>query len=501
MGERRFIAIVSCVLAMAVVVSTPAAAVELRVDTPVLGQVREGYLSNETEAPIELWGDLGVSDIRHGTTLDVYFRLQEDFAQWEGESDFYAGVLRVPKAVPWLDVQLGRQIISQAPGTIYDADSGQIRVTPEGPLAFTVFGGQPRYWEPTYGAAVISQDEQIFGGAVRTTGLPGGTAGVSYLQQFRQGSVLQQLVSFTGTRSFNRLPGLPNLYGSFQLDATRPNIDQIRAGMQSFVLPPKLMLNLEGGYYKPQNGGNVVVTNLDKREDTIFQLFSVSEMLQFRGGARYNLTRTVSSFADVSYQRYQSVAGNYVNGYIWGAGVLYLPGGDGLEVVNVEYFGTDSAGGNVNGVRGSYENRVYDRILFRAMADVAYYEKPSNQFGTAVASLIGVGYILLPGLAAEVNFVANRNQLFTEDFRFGFFITYNARYRTKPAPDVGLRQSWNADQQRPWPWGLAEFGPAAWGPTADRWGSSPNSWGLSPSGWSAGPGAALDVQPNGGGNQ
>jgi hypothetical protein len=482
MTGGRCIAVVSCVLAATVLPQGLARAVELHADLPVLGQVRQGYLSNGTEAPIELFGDLGLSGLRHGTTLDTYFRLQEDFAQLEGETDFYSGVLRVPAAIPGLDAQLGRQIVSNAPTTIFDADAGQVGFTPDGsPVAFNVFGGAPRYFEPTTGVPEYSENQQIFGGNLRTTQLTNGAVSLGYLQQFVAGRELKQLVNATGTRSFLRWPGMPNLYGSFAYDADHQNIDQVRAGMQGYAWDPHLLVNFESSYYKPQDNGKVLIPNLNRREDPIFQVFSLSQELQFRGGTRYQITKTASAFADFSYQRYEELATAQtnapVNGYVWSAGMLFLPGGDGLEVLNLMYYGADegatNGGGFVDGIHASYENRVYDRILFRANADVAYYQKITNQDDTAVASLIGLDYILLPGLVAEVNFEANRNQLFNEDFRFGFFITYNARYQTAVTPGGGIQRTTPADQWRPWPWGLAEFGPASWTPKAAAWNAVP----------------------------
>ena len=135
----------------------------------------------------------------------------------------------------------------------------------------------------------------------------------------------------------------------------------------------------------------------------------------------------MSTYADLSYQRYEQSKSSYVNGYVWSTGLLYLPGGDGLEMVRAEYYGIDSGGGSVNGGKLAYENRVYENILFRANCNVGYYDKSTNQSGTAVASLIGIGYMFLPGLVGEVNFEANRNQFFPEDFRFGFFVTLQRR--------------------------------------------------------------------------
>jgi hypothetical protein len=479
MSARRCSAALAGALgaALSLLLVRPARGVELRTDLPVLGQVRngDGYMDGGAQAPIELYTDMGLSGLPRGITLDTYARLEEDFANYNGQADFYSGVLRMPAARPGLDVQLGRQIVSEVPLNIYDADSGQVRLSLGGPYSVSVFGGQPQYWEPTYSSPSLSQDEQIFGGSLRATPFQGGAYSIGFLQQNRQGREIKQLVTATGTRSFRTLPGLPNLYGNFAYDADRQNIDQVRVGTQSFVWRPQLLVNFESGYYKPQDNGKVLIPDINRREDPIFQLFSVSQMLQFRGGARYAVTPTVSAYGDLSYQRYEQLAantGSYVNGYVWSTGLLFLPGGDGLESVRTEYYGIDSGGGTVNGVRAYYENRVYERVLFRAKADVAYYEKATNQSDTVLASLIGLGYMLLPGLVAEVNFEANRNQLFPEDFRFGFFITYNARYQT----DDGLRdvqRSVAPEPRRPWPWGLAQFGPASWGTTPATWSGDP----------------------------
>ncbi|MGD9765927.1 MAG: hypothetical protein AB7V27_19745 [Candidatus Binatia bacterium] len=457
----------------------PARAINLRLEPSILGQVRDGngVLSGETEAPIELYGDFGVSGLPRGTTFDTYFRLEEDFSRLEGETDFFSGVLRVPSALPGLDLQLGRQVVAESPVGLWDADSGQVRVgLGESPFALTVFGGQPRYWEPTFGAPRLSQDEQIFGGTVRLLRQPGSALALGYLQQDRQGRELMQQITLSGARAFAKLPGFPSAYGNFAFDADHANIDQVRAGVQSFVWRPELMMNFESGYYKPQDGGRVVEQNLNRREDPIFQLFSVSELLQFRGGARYSITRTVSTFADLSYQRYQQLRESFINGYVWSAGLLYLPGGDGLEMVQLQYYGIDSGGGSVNGGRASYENRVYENILFRAMCDVAHYDKATNQSGVAIASRIGLGYMFLPGLVGELNFEANRNQLFPEDFRFGFFITYQGGYR----PDRGLSPQPIGGERRPWPWGPARFGPASWGPGSVAWNTQSS---MPSSGW------------------
>ena len=489
MGARCCIAILQCAVVLALVPAT-ARAIDLRAEPSILGQVRDGdgYHPGDTEVPVELYGDFGLSDLPLGATLDTYFRLEDDLANVnDSETDFFTGVLRVPAALPGLDLQLGRQIVAESPVGLWDADSGQVRVgVGQTPFSLTVFGGQPRYWEPIFSSPSQSQDEQIFGGSLRVAKYSGGALALGYLQQNRQGKELMQQVTLSGTRAFTTMPGVPSLYGNFAFDADHANIDQVRAGVQSFVWDPRLLINFEGGYYKPQDNGDVVIQNINRREDAIFQLFSVSEELQFRGGARYAITRTVSTYGDLSYQRYEQSKSSYVNGYVWSAGMLYLPGGDGLETVRAEYYGVNNGGGSVNGGKIGYENRVYENILFRVNCNVGYYDKITNQSGTAIASLIGVGYMFLPGLVGEVNFEANKNQFYPEDFRFGFFLSYSGGFSTRG----GFQQNAVGNQWRPWPWAPAQFGPASWGPAPATWSANPS---LPSSGWAASTFAAAEA--------
>jgi hypothetical protein len=411
-------------------ICVPAHAIELRNDLQLLGQVRNGDQSRQQEAPVDFYGDQGISGLRHGATVDTYYRLSHDFGLGQGPTEFYAGYLRVPGAVPGVDFTVGRQFLSETPGGVFVADAGKVRIDPGGPVAFTLFGGAPRYFEPTFSSASLSQDETIFGGSVRTTRWKSGYLSLGYLQQQRDDRVLRQLVTAAGARSFATMPGLPHVYGVFSFDADHQNIDQGTAGVDVFLSQPRLLLNLESSYYKPQDQGKRLVTDINRREDPIFQLFSLGEEVQFRGGLRYSLTRALSAYGDYSYQRYAKQASIFENGHVGKVGLSWQPGGDGLELVGVEYYVVDSGGGNVNGGRAYYENRVYDRIQFRTKIDVAYYEKESNQKDTAVSSLLGLGYVLASGLFCEVYMEGNRNQRFNEDFRFGFAVTYNGRLRT-----------------------------------------------------------------------
>lgn len=415
------------VVALACTLSGAARAVELRSDLSILGQVRDGDQSNQTETPTNLYGEMGAERVYKGIGAESYFRLERDFAQGTGTTDFYSGSVHIP--LQGVDVSLGRQVINEVPGGFFVADAGRIRINTGGPFMLTIFGGQPQYFEPTYSSPSLSQDEQIFGGSIRTTQLKNGSVSFGFLQQQRDGNTLRQLISTTLSQSFPQLPGLPNLYGSAAYDATRQNIYLGTIGVDTFLPMPRLSLNVEGGYYKPHDDGSRYYTDINRLQDPLFSMFSMSSMKQARSALRYAVTRSFSVYGEYSYQRYEQLPGNNLNGHVGSGGVVWLPGGDGLELVRGEYYAANSGGGTVNGVRAAYENRVYDRIVFRTKLDVSYYEKASNQNDTAVSGRIGVAYVLAKGLLAEVSFEGNANARFKDDLRFGFYLTYNLRYR------------------------------------------------------------------------
>jgi hypothetical protein len=307
-------------------------------------------------------------------------------------------------------------------------------------VAFTAFGGKPRYFDPEYSHDDLSDDEIIWGGNMRAARLLGAELSLGYLQFERQDKVLQQLISATASRSFADLPGLPRLYGSVAYDADHQNLDLGTAGVDLSVGQTGLQLNAEGSYYRPQDHeDDRPALDLNRREDPIYELFADSEMAQWRGGIRYALSPSLATFSDYSFQHYDHIKNDQAeNSHVASAGVLWLPNGDGLEVVRVEYYVLDTEDDRATGGKIFYESRVYDRLLMRTKLDVTKYDTAGNQGAFAVSSLLGIGYALAPNLSVEINLEANHNDRFDEDFRFGFFIDYNFRHaRGGDAPVKG----------------------------------------------------------------
>lgn len=432
----RYLGAVILAVWVALSASPQAGAEELRADLSALGQVREGDQTRETEAPNDFYGDLSLTGLPRGSRVDTFFRLERDFGIDDGASDFYAGSIRVPAGIPGVDMTLGRQFLNAGPAGVFIADGGNVRIDPGGPVGFTLFGGQARYFEPTFSSNLLSEDEVIFGGNMHLLRWRNTQLSLGYFQQERDSHTLRHLVTGTANRAFPALPGKPNFYGSVAYDAERYNLDLATAGMDVFWSGPRLRFNVEGGYYDPQDHSNPrPLKDPDLRVNPIFDLFSVDEMVQWRGGLSYAVCPTISAVADYSFQHYEQQKrdeqhGRQVeNSHLGSAGLVWLPGGDGLEVVRLEYYVVHGDGGDANGGKASYESRVYERLVFRSKIDVTGYETESNQGDVAVSGLLALGYVILPGLTWELNFEGNHNKRFDEDFRFGFLISYRARHR------------------------------------------------------------------------
>ncbi len=433
LGRRIGVALICGWAATAV----PARGVDLWGRFDLLGQTRDGYQTRDTQSPVDLYGNVGVNRLWHSSRAETFFRLEQDLATGDNAGDFYAGYAQVPNALPGVEATVGRQFLSEGPGGVFVADAGKVRIDQGWPVAFTLYGGAPQYFEPTYSAPIISQDEVIWGGNMRTTRWRGGQLTLGYQQWERDSKVLRQLVSTTAVQTFSSLPGLPKVYGTLAYDADRQNIDTANVGVDFFFRQPLLLFNLASTYYQPQDDTSVRY-DLDRQEDTTFQLFSDSELVQVRTGVRHPFSRALSVYGDFSYQTYDNAVRSRQNGYIAHAGVLWLPEGDGLETVQLAYYLADSHdGGNVNGASLFYENHVYERLSFRIGGDVAYYEKENNQSDWPIHTLTAIGYDLAPGLMGQLMFEANRNAFFDSDLRFGFQLTYNFRRRIPTAIDAG----------------------------------------------------------------
>lgn len=397
---------------------------ELDADLRFVGQVREGDLTRETESPVDFYPTVGLYDLPFGSSLMAFARAEYDFGTGDGTGDFYEGALHVPGVIPGARVIGGRQFLGEVPGGVYVADAGRVDIDPGWPVAFTLFGGVPRYFEPTFGSNIQSDDEVLFGGNVRASPLANSHLNLGYMQQNR-GREVRQLVTAAYRQGLPDLVGAPSLYGSFIFDADRQNIDLVSLGGDGFFLGRSLLVNVESSYYKPQDQGKQVQTDIDRREDAIFEVFSVSQLIQARSGVRYFFTPSLSGYGDYSFQYYEQLSDENVDSHIFKAGLQWLPYGDGLETVGLEYVMINGDQENLQGARAQYQNDVYERLSFRVNFGFDYYEKISNEKDTAISSLVGLGYDILPNLFCEVNIEANSNQRFDEDVRFGFQLAYN----------------------------------------------------------------------------
>jgi hypothetical protein len=218
---------------------------------------------------------------------------------------------------------------------------------------------------------------------------------------------------------------MPKFYGSLAYDANQNSVNRGQFGTQAILARPRLLGNFEFTYYKPDEHSERLMRNADRREDTIFSVISTSDQLQFAGTLHYLLTQSISTFANLGYQRYDNSDSVSTDGYVGGAGIHWLPEGDGLESVRLEYYVADSRGGTLNGGRLYYDNWVYDRIHFRTKIDVAYYEKITNVMTLSRRSSVSAD---APGSTARL-IRGNHNER-DADMRFGLYLVYDWFKRT-----------------------------------------------------------------------
>ena len=430
-----------CAIAL-VLGAARAGAADLDATLKYLSQVRDGDLTRQTEFPNQLYGHLGAYALPYESEIEGFFRAGYDFGLGRGGGDLYLASARVPGAVEGLDLTVGRQWLNESLGGALVADGGTLRVGGDGPLQATVFGGVPRYFEPTYGVEKQSQNESVFGGSIEDDDFGDGRLEVGYFQQYRKGKTLRQLVSANVTQEYANVVGRPNFYGSFAFDASQASVDFGNVGVNLVFDEMNLRFNLEGNYYQPQDRGRSrPEIDINRREDGIFELFSVSEMWQVRTGLRYQVNPEISAYADYSFQDYASVVGEREVGHVASVGAVWLPENDGLELVRAEYYVADSGGGNVNGGKVLYENRVYEQLTLRAKLDLAYYDKATNQNGIAFSSLLGVAYEVAEGVTCGMSLEALHNRRFDADIRVGFGVIYEFGRWTLPLGAAGRTQS------------------------------------------------------------
>lgn len=390
------------------------------------GQVREGFRVDSTEAPTNIYGAILGTNVHHGVGGETYFRLARDWSRADGASDFYLGFARLP--VRGVELSLGRQLLDEIPGALYVADAGRLRLDRGGRVGLSLFGGQPRYFEPLQGPETISQDEQIFGGSARLRWAPVGHVVWSFAQLQREQRRINQLLGVTWSRAFSEIATRPQTYALLAYDTAERSVQQVTGG-GGLLLHPRLFARVEGGYYKPQQRSAGAMTGLDRFADPLFSLFSGGGLRQARCGVQYQWRPTVWWSLDYGFQTFEESSGKALEGNRGSVGMMWLPEGDGLEVVRAEFLATDSRGGNLYGLRGYYENRVYRRILFRTKLEVVRFDKVTNEQDTVVSSRVGVGYELAPGLLMEISLEGNRSPRFDREFRLGLFVTYNVHYR------------------------------------------------------------------------
>ncbi len=426
---RSVIGIAALPLALWSLVSgrTGAYAAQWEGSAELLGQVRDVDIGTRAESPTNLYGALAADRIHHDTGGETYFRAERDWSRANTDADFYLG--RAELGLRGLQFSLGRQAIETAGVGFWVADAGRLTFDRGVGWAVSVFGGQPRYFEPQPRLGSLSRDEQFFGASTHYRIGRSGIVGFSFVQLEREAHRIRQLSQLRFRHQFVGLRIRPDLYWLASYDTAERNVERLNAGA-SFLLHPRLFARMEAAYYKPEqrSAPALRLSQLERYADPIFSLFSASSLRQVRGGLQYYHGRHWSAYADAGLQQYEPRPGATETGYLASVGLLWLPGGDGLERVRAEYSLIDGPGGRGHHWRVYHENRVYERFVFRTKLEAATFDKVTNRSDTATSGRLGIGYLLRPNLLAEFHLEANHNPRFDHEFRVGLYLAYRWRY-------------------------------------------------------------------------
>ena len=231
-------------LVFVLLVASPAAwGASFRLDTSVVGQIRENS-ANQNESPINGYLGLGFAQPSWNFSGETDMRLFRDFSRKLDDYDLYQAVLHF-QPVPILKVDFGRQFISEGFFTTV-LDGIRTSIMPAGYLDITLYGGIPRSVE----VGDFHKDDGLLAGmSVGLKNVP--RTNVQLHLAWRKNDIsFRDLVEndevFLGANVSHQfdVTTKPMIYGLIEYNLAGKNIDAGTAGVD--ITPAKwVALNLE----------------------------------------------------------------------------------------------------------------------------------------------------------------------------------------------------------------------------------------------------------------
>lgn len=398
----------------ALLISPSLSAGDFRLDTTLLGQIRENE-GEATEGPVNGYLGLGIGATPWDLSVRTNMRLFRDLSREWDDYDLYQAVLHI-RPLEILQVDLGRQFVNEG-FSVAMADALKLRLTPPGYVDITLFSGIPRSVE----VGDFNRDDGLL------SGLSVGLKNVARTNAQIHAAWRKNAISFNNLKENDEILVGTNLSHQFTF-ATRPFLyglveynvaaKVLEAGTAGADLYPhdRISLNLEFNYFN---------SSRDFNRPTILSLFSRGRLLTGRLASTWTLVPDLLDLVEsYSYQRIEVQDNVRRHGHLADTALQFSWEEIGLHAEPGYYF-AKSFGGDLHGVRGSLHEQFTEKLYAELGIDFTTYDKITGDDDNAFSTILWSGYEILKGWTVSAGFEYNRNNLLTRDIRGSFKLDYH----------------------------------------------------------------------------
>lgn len=288
----------------------------------------------------------------------------------------------------------------------YVADGMSMTITPIKWFDVYLFAGVPRYVE----------DSDITGNVGLATGASlilkeraYTNARIDFVYQDRDlnnSSITDDPAMYLGASASKGI-SIFKLYGLGEYNLSDQLFQTGTAGVEIYPFSQRVGFLVEGSYFDESRNDT---------QETIFELLSVDYLWQAKSGVFVDVVKDLHLYQNLSFQRYEVLAGSMRNGWNAETGAAYSFNKIHLDT-EVAYYLLRSYGGTLHGVRLFLNEDWTERIFSNVLVDLITYSKVTNDDSTGMDVQLTAGVHVLPGLRVAGSFEYLRNDIFKNDLR------------------------------------------------------------------------------------
>ena len=365
--------------------------------------------------PFYQYLDLNVASPRHNFFSSTYLRGRNIFEGQEESLDVYNAYIDFSNIKKSIDVRLGRQVISESVNYIL-LDGGLLRFRPMSGVELIAYGGyqykdiQPEPEQP-------DKDFGLYGFTLKLDQFLGSLISVGYELHDPDDFSSRHFLNL----SFNRVvpfTDFADIYSQAEIDIENGNLASLISGM-GITLSKIMYLNLEYTTYEMDEDDD------EYKLDPIFDLFSDGRLHQGKAGITYLPTSYLEVKASYTFSRYDVIDDVTTYGNIAHIGFSWDFWTDhGIRAFNGVYFIDGGDDDYALGMNLDITKEVYRGWEMEFAFAYAYYDKITNQDGSAFSYIIGSEYLIMRNLALRTDLEINTNPDFDDDVRLTLGLSY-----------------------------------------------------------------------------